>query len=93
MAETTQSKLDFLSKKEIQFIAWIVAVIMGIAVPFITYGNKIESLEQQVSDSAEVRMEIIEKLNSIQVDQAVVKNDVGHIKESIDEIKQSLLSQ
>lgn len=78
------SKLSFISKKEVQFIAWLFAIIMSIAVPFITYGNKIQALETEVLQKKVFQTETGQTLEDIKIKQAEMQKDIDFIREILD---------
>lgn len=77
-------KPTFLSKKEVQFIAWVVGMVLAIAVPFISYGNKIEAMEYKIANTQAIDARILQTLEDIKIQQAKIGKDIEFIKDTLE---------
>lgn len=71
---------EIIEKKEIQFIVWVILLVLSIAVPFAVNGNRIDQLERQVAEAQVSTKEITATLADIQVRIATVQKDIEYIK-------------
>lgn len=66
MPKDNRNNNKFLSRTDVQFTAWIVTVVFAITVPFVTYGNKVDTIEKKQAEQ-----ELTETAISKQIDKLV----------------------
>lgn len=71
---------EIIERKEVQFIGWIVTIVISIAIPFITYGARIDQLEKQMAKVDVVHAELSSTLTDMQVRLAQIQKDIEYLK-------------
>lgn len=71
---------EVIEKKEVQFVAWLMALVVSIAIPFITYGARIDQLEKQTANLESTRQELTITLTDMQVRLAQIQKDIEYLK-------------
>ncbi len=71
---------EIIEKREIQFIIQIVLLVLAVAIPFVTYGARIEQLEKRADKVDTVHQELSMTLTDMQVRLAQIQKDIEYLK-------------
>lgn len=71
---------EIIEKREIQFIIQIVLLVLAVAIPFVTYGARIEQLEKRVDKVDTLHQELSMTLTDMQVRLAQIQKDIEYLK-------------
>lgn len=71
---------EIIEKKEVQFVGWLIAMSIAIAVPFAVNGNRIDQLETQMKKVDTLHQELTVTLTDMQIRLATIQKDIEYLK-------------
>ena len=75
---------NLLSRKDVQFVVWIICLVIAGVIPFVTYGNKIKEMEIRQQELITNEEKMLNTLHEIDKKQAIIQIDIEYIKKSIE---------
>ena len=71
---------EIIERKEVQFVGWLIAMAVGIAVPFAVNGSRIDQLENQMKKVDTLHQELTVTLTDMQIRLATIQKDIEYLK-------------